>query len=135
MTGGRQLQDAKSVENILEEIINGEFPQGKSIQSVSIVSKTGLMVAGKAASSARAETFSAMAAIMFSAAEATKNDIFKDKIDYVIAVFRNTKLFISELSSSLLIVATVDRDTDDGRILENMNHIVTRTKEELVWLR
>jgi predicted regulator of Ras-like GTPase activity (Roadblock/LC7/MglB family) len=90
------------------------------------------MVAGKAASSARAETFSAMAAIMFSAAEATKNDIFRDKIDYVIAVFRNTKLFFSELSSSLLIVATVDRDTDDAKILENMNNIVTRTKEELV---
>jgi len=129
------LQDAKSVENILEEIIHGEFPQGKNIQSVSIVSKTGLLIAGKAASSARAETFSAMAAIMFSAAEATKNDIFKDKIDYVLAVFRNTKLFISELSSSLLIVATVDREIDDAKILESMGRIVTKTKEELVWLR
>ena len=76
------MQDAKSVENILEEIIFGEFPQGKNVQSISIVSKTGLMIAGKAASSARAETFSAMAAIMYSAAEATKNDIFKDKIEY-----------------------------------------------------
>ena len=129
------MQDAKSVENILEEIIYTEFPAGKNIQSVSIVSKTGLMIAGKAASSARAETFSAMAAIMFSAAEATKNDIFKDKIDYVLAVFRNTKLFISELSSSLLIVATVDREIEDGKILESMGRIVTKTKEELVWLR
>ena len=129
------MQDAKSVENILEEIIHGEFPQGKNIQSVSIVSKTGLMIAGKAASSARAETFSAMAAIMFSAAEATKNDIFKDKIDFVLAVFRNTKLFISELSSSLLIVATVDREIEDAKILESMGRIVTKTKEELVWLR
>lgn len=128
------MQDAKSVENILEEIIMAEFPQGKSIQSVSIVSKTGLMIAGKAASSARAETFSAMAAIMFSAAEATKNDIFRDKMDYVLAVFRNTKLFISELSSSLLIVATVDRDIEDAKILESMGHIVTKTKEELAWL-
>jgi len=129
------LQDAKSVENILEEIIHGEFPQGQSIQSVSIVSKTGLMIAGRAASTARAETFSAMAAIMFSAAEATKNDIFRDKIDHVLAVFRNTKLFISELSSSLLIVATVDREVEDPKVLESMNRIVTKTKEELVWLR
>jgi predicted regulator of Ras-like GTPase activity (Roadblock/LC7/MglB family) len=129
------MQDAKSVENILEEIINGEFPQGKSIQSVSVVSKTGLLVAGKAASSARAETFSAMAAIMFSAAEATKNDVFKDRIEHVIAVFRNTKLFIAELSSSLLIVSTVDREMEDAKILESMNHIITKTKEELVWLR
>ncbi len=129
------MQDAKSVENILEEIIFGEFPQGKNVQSISIVSKTGLMIAGKAASSARAETFSAMAAIMYSAAEATKNDIFKDKIEYVLAVFRNTKLFITELSSSLLIVATVDREVEDKKILESMGRIVTKTKEELVWLR
>jgi predicted regulator of Ras-like GTPase activity (Roadblock/LC7/MglB family) len=129
------LQDARSVETILDGIINTEFPQGKNIQSVSIVSKTGLMIAGRAASNARADTFSAMAAIMFSAAEATKNDIFKDKIDYVLAAFRNTKLFISELSSSLLIVATVDREIEDAKILDSMGRIVTKTKEQLVWLR
>ncbi|NLK26501.1 MAG: roadblock/LC7 domain-containing protein [Euryarchaeota archaeon] len=129
------MQDAKSVENILEDIIHGEFPQVQSIQSVSIVSKTGLMVAGRAASSARAETFSAMAAIMFSAAEATKKDVFRDKIDYVLAVFRNTKLFITELSSSLLIVATVNSEVEDSKILESMNQVVTTARERLVWLR
>jgi len=129
------LQDARSVENILETIINEEFPPGNGIQSVSIVSKTGLMIAGRSASSARAETFSAMAAIMFSAAEATKNDIFRDRIDHVLAVFRNTKLFIIDLSSSMLIVATADREVDDDKVLEQMNNIVVKTKEELSWLR
>ena len=129
------MQDAKSVENILEDIIHGEFPQVQSIQSVSIVSKTGLMVAGRAASSARAETFSAMAAIMFSAAEATKKDVFRDNIDYVLAVFRNTKLFITELSSSLLIVATANSEVEDSKILESMNQVVTTARERLVWLR
>jgi predicted regulator of Ras-like GTPase activity (Roadblock/LC7/MglB family) len=76
-----------------------------------------------------------MAAIMYSAAEATKNDIFKDKLDYVLVVFRNTKLFISELSSSLLIVVTVDREIEDAKILESMGRIITKTKEQLVWLR
>ena len=129
------MQDAKSVENTLEEVISNVFPEGKGVQSVSIVSKTGLMVAGKAASTARAESFSAMAAIMFSAAEATKTDIFKDKIEHVLAIFRNTKLFITELSSSLLIVVTVDKETDDKKVLQDMQKIVTRTKEQLVWLR
>ena len=129
------MQDARSVENILETIINEEFPPGNGIQSVSIVSKTGLMIAGRSASSARAETFSAMAAIMFSAAEATKNDIFRDRIDHVLAVFRNTKLFIIDLSSSMLIVATADREVVDDKVLEQMNNIVVKTKEELSWLR
>ncbi len=129
------MQDAQSVEKTLEEIISSVFPEGKGVQSVSIVSKTGLMVAGKAASTARVESFSAMAAVMFSAAEATKSDIFKDKIEYVLAIFRNTKLFIAELSSSLLIVVTTDREMDDKKILQDMQKIVTKTKEQLVWLR
>jgi predicted regulator of Ras-like GTPase activity (Roadblock/LC7/MglB family) len=129
------MHDARSVENILEGIIQDEFPDSEGIQSISIVSKTGLMIAGRSASSARAETFSAMAAIMYSAAEATKNDIFKDRIEHVLAVFRNTKLFITELSSSMLIVATVDREMEDERILGSMTKIVTMTREQLPWLR
>lgn len=129
------MHDSRSVENILDSIIHDEFPQGAGIQSISIVSKTGLMIAGRSASAARAETFSAMAAIMFSAAEATKHDIFKDRIEHVLAVFHNTKLIIAELSSSMLIVATVDREMDDQMVLESMNKIVTMTREELPWLR
>jgi len=129
------LQDAKSVESALEEIIYGEFPQGKTVQSVSIVSKSGLLVAGKAASPSRTETFSAMSAIMYSAAEATKNDVFKDGIDYLMAAFHNTKLFITELSPSLLLVASADRDTEDSAILESMEKVVSRTKADMSWLR
>jgi len=133
--GGMSIQDAKSIENILDEIIQGIFPQGENVKSVSIVSKTGLLIAGKAASAARSETFSAMAAIMFSSAEATKTDAFKDRIEYVLAVFRSTKLYVAELSSSLLIVVTVDRQIEDSKILDYMQRVVTKTKEELVWLR
>lgn len=129
------MQDSRSVENILESIVHEEFPGDEGIQSISIVSKTGLMIAGRSASSARAETFSAMAAIMYSAAEATKHDIFKDRIEHVLAVFRNTKLFITELSSSMLIVATVDREMDDEKILASMAKIVSMTREALPWLR
>jgi hypothetical protein len=34
-----------------------------------------------------------------------------------------------------LIVVTSDRSNDTEKILENMNKVVTRTKQELVWLR
>jgi predicted regulator of Ras-like GTPase activity (Roadblock/LC7/MglB family) len=102
---------------------------------VSIVSKTGLLVAGRAASMAKPETFSAMAAIMYSSAEATRTDGLKDKLEYILGVFRGSKLFIAEVSSSLLIVVTADRAVEADKVLENMGKVVTRTKQELVWLR
>lgn len=129
------MQQAKSVENILEEIIQQEFVTDASIQSVSIVSKTGLLIAGRSASISKPETFSAMAAIMYSSAEATRTDALKDKLEYLMCVFRSTQLFISEVSSSLLIVVTADQNADQGKIMDNMNKVITRTKQELVWLR
>ncbi len=129
------MQQTKSVEAILEEIIQQESPSDPAVQSISIVSKTGLLIAGKAASIAKPETFSAMAAIMYSSAEATRTDALKDKLEYIVGVFRSTKLIIAEVSSSLLIISTTDRAADTEKVLESMNKIVTRTKQELVWLR
>jgi predicted regulator of Ras-like GTPase activity (Roadblock/LC7/MglB family) len=129
------MQQAKSVENILEEIIQQEFVTDASIQSVSIVSKTGLLIAGRSASISKPEKFSAMAAIMYSSAEATRTDALKDKLEYLLCVFRSTKLFISEVSSSLLIVVTADQNADHNKVMDNMNKVITRTKQELVWLR
>jgi predicted regulator of Ras-like GTPase activity (Roadblock/LC7/MglB family) len=129
------VQQSKSVENILDEIIQQEFVTDAMIHSVSIVSKTGLLVAGRAASMAKPETFSAMAAIMYSSAEATRSDGMKDKLEYLMGVFHGSKLFISEVSSSLLIVVTADRGVETEKVLDNMSKVVTRTKQELVWLR
>ncbi len=129
------MQPVKSVENVLEEIILDQFIKEAQIQSVSIVSKTGLMVAGKSAPGSRTETFSAMAAIIFSSAESTRTDLQKDKVDYIIVVFKTSKMLISEVSSSLLIVVTADREADNQKVLDDMQKVITRTKEELIWLR
>jgi len=123
------------VEAILEEILQQEFTADPGVQSASIVSKTGLLIAGKTASVSKPETFSAMAAIMYSSAEATRTDVLKDKLEYIVGTFHSSKMIISEVSSSLLIVVTAERTADNEKILENMNKVVTRTKQELVWLR
>lgn len=93
------------------------------------------MVAGKSAPGSRTETFSAMAAIIFSSAESTRTDLQKDKVDYIIVVFKTSKMLISEVSSSLLIVVTADREADNQKVLDDMQKVITRTKEELIWLR
>ncbi len=133
--GGITIQDARSIENLVEDVSQTILSSDQGIQSVSIVSKTGLLVAGRVSSSVRPETFSAMSAIMFSSAEATKTDAFKDRIEHIVAVFKNSKLFAIELSSSLLLVVVAKKDMQDAQALESMHKAATKIKEELVWLR
>jgi predicted regulator of Ras-like GTPase activity (Roadblock/LC7/MglB family) len=129
------LQPSKSVEGILEEIISEEFGSGQSITSISIVSKTGLMIAGRSASDVRAETFSAMSAIMFSAAETTRKDIIKEDMEKVMVIFSNSVIIISELSANLLVVAVASREMDEDKLMEHLDSIVDRSKAELTWLK
>lgn len=129
------MQPSKSVEAVLDEIISEEFGTDQRIKSVSIVSKTGLLIAGRSASDVRAETFSAMSAIMFSAAETTRKDIIKDDLEKVVVFFKSSMVIIVELSASLLIVAVAERDADQENILQRMESVVDRSKTELTWLK
>lgn len=132
---GILLRPAKSIESVLENIIRNEMDKTPSLQNVFIISKTGLMIAGKSLSQIPSETFSAMAAIIYSSAESAKTENSKEKLEYVVAVFEKKKLFITEFSPNLLIVATVDRNMDDRRVLDDLQRIIIRAKEELIWLR
>lgn len=129
------MQPSKSVEGILEEIISDEFGSEQSIKSISVVSKTGLMIAGKSASDVRAETFSAMSAIMFSAAETTRKDIIKEDMEKVMVIFSNSVVIISELSANLLVVAVASREMEEDKLMEHLDSIVDRSKAELTWLK
>lgn len=129
------MQPSKSVEAVLDEIISEEFGTDQRIKSVSVVSKTGLLIAGRSASDVRAETFSAMSAIMFSAAETTRKDIIKDDLEKVVVFFKGSMVIIVELSGSLLIVAVAERDADQEGILQRMESVVDKSKTELTWLK
>jgi len=93
------------------------------------------MIAGRSASDVRAETFSAMSAIMFSAAETTRKDIIKEDMEKVMVVFSNSVVIISELSANLLVVAVASREIDEDKLMEHLDSIVDRSKAELTWLK
>jgi len=128
--------DNKSVEANLEAIVDQEFAGGvRWVHNVSIISKNGLKIAGKASQASRTETFAAMSAVMFSAAGATRSASLKDGVDYMLVVFRNSKLIILELTSGLLLAATAERDTGDADVLRTMTNISDRIKAEMPWIR
>ena len=131
------MQGTKSVENVLDEIINAEFGKDQKIESVSVVSKSGLIIITGDPSRlpAKPEMFSAMISVIFSSAESSRVEPKKDKLEYVIGVYKTKKIFVWELSQSLMIALTCDRDITDESMLARIQNVANRTKEELVWLR
>ena len=130
------MQGMKSVENVLDEIINAEFGKDPKIESVSVVSKSGLIITGDPARlPAKPEMFSAMISVIFSSAESSRVEPKKEKLDYVIGVYKTKKIYVWELSQSLMIALTCDRDVSDEVMLARIQSVANKTKEELVWLR
>jgi predicted regulator of Ras-like GTPase activity (Roadblock/LC7/MglB family) len=130
------LQSSKSVENVLDEIIRAEFYSDPQIESVSVVSKSGLIITGDAGRlPSKPEMFSAMVSVIFTSAESTRTDAKKEKLEFVIGTYKTKKIFVFELSSSLMIAVTAERGVNDDEILARIQKVVSKTKEELVWLR
>ncbi|QLH74456.1 MAG: hypothetical protein HPY73_02635 [Methanomassiliicoccales archaeon] len=133
---GDEIQSSKSVENVIDEILKAEFGNDPNIESVSVVSKSGLMITGDASKlPSRPEMFSAMISVIFTSAESTRADAKKEKLEHVIGVYKTKKIFVHELSSSLMIALTAERTVNDEEILSRLQKVVAKTKEELVWLR
>lgn len=130
------MQSSKSVENVLDEILRAEFYDDPLIESVAVVSKSGLVITGDPSRlPSKPEMFSAMVSVIFSSAESSRTDLKKDKLEHVIGVFKTKKIFVYELSSSLMIALTAERTVNDEEVLARMQKVVAKTKEELVWLR
>ncbi|OPY33251.1 MAG: hypothetical protein A4E32_00927 [Methanomassiliicoccales archaeon PtaU1.Bin124] len=130
------MQSSKSVENVLDEIIRTEFYNDPQIESVSVVSKSGLIITGDPSRlPSKPEMFSAMVSVIFSSAESTRTDAKKDKLEFIVGVYKTKKIFVHELSSSLMIALTAERDVVDEEIQKRIQKVVAKTKEELVWLR
>jgi hypothetical protein len=79
--------------------------------------------------------FSAMVSVIFTSAESCRADGKKDKLDHVIGVYKTKKIFVQELSSSLMVAVTTESAAKDDEILKKIQNVVTKTKEELIWLR
>jgi predicted regulator of Ras-like GTPase activity (Roadblock/LC7/MglB family) len=130
------LQSAKPVESVLDDIIKAEFQNQPMVESVSVVSKSGLIITGEPSKlPSKPEMFSAMVSVIFTSAESCRSDTKKDKLDHIIGVYKTKKIFVQELSSSLMVAVTTEKDVKDDEILSRIQNVVTKTKEELIWLR
>lgn len=119
----------KTEERILDKLV-AEGP----LTSCSIVSRTGLLVAGDSISPQKKETFAAMTAIVFSAAEAVKGDVKDGKVDHIVASFESSKLVLFPISSNYILVGILENTQSADRALKALEDGAQRLRKEAPWL-
>ena len=92
----------------LEEILD-EIRSVPSVYEATIVSRSGMHIAGDAPKGVHLETFVAMSAILLGAAETATSEL-KDKLQYVAVELARGKMVLTSAGSRALLVVTASSD-------------------------
>ncbi|MBX8635907.1 MAG: roadblock/LC7 domain-containing protein [Thermoplasmata archaeon] len=124
-----KVPNKKTEEKTLDRIVSEA-----QLVSCSIVSKTGLHVAGDSNSPQKKETFAAMAAIVFSAAEALKSDVKDGRVTNIVTSFDSSKIVFAPINSNYILVG-ITREADVGeKVIKSMDEGAARLRKEAPWL-
>ncbi len=128
------LVESRTANKKTEERILDKLVADGSLTSCSIVSRTGLMVAGDSVSPQKKETFAAMTAIVFSAAEAVKDDVKDGKVDSIVASFESSKLLLYPVSSNYILVGVASDTHSTEKALKALEEGAVKLRKEAPWL-
>jgi len=92
----------------LEEVLD-EIRSIPSVYEATVVSRSGMHIAGDAPKGAHLETFVAMSAILLGAAETATAEL-KDKLQFVIVELTRSKMILMSAGSRALLVVTASKD-------------------------
>ncbi len=119
------MADQAALEGIMKEI--------RSLDGVSdavLVSRSGAFIAGSIPEGVFQDTFVAMFAILFGAAETATSEL-KDKIDTVVLNLESSRIVVVNDGPKALYVLRIQRDADLSRIKAHLSEFSKRVEEVL----
>ncbi|MBX8632078.1 MAG: roadblock/LC7 domain-containing protein [Candidatus Thermoplasmatota archaeon] len=128
------MAEGKTTNRKAEEKTLDRIVADAQLSSCSIVSKTGLLVAADSESTQKKETFAAMSAIVFSAAEALKNDVRDGKVTNIIASFESNRIIFVPINQNYILVGITKETGSESRSLKGMEEGASRLRKEAPWL-
>lgn len=128
------LVESKTANKKTEERILDKLVADVPLESCSIVSRTGLLVAGDSVSPQKKETFAAMAAIVFSAAEAVKGDVKDARVNNIVASYESSRLLLIPISGNYILVGVLEDAQSGDKALKVLEEGATRLRKEAPWL-
>jgi len=101
-----------TIESILEEV-----KKEVGIDNLTLVSRTGMHIAGDAPEEAHQETYVAMSAILLGSSETATSEL-NDDLKYLLVELTDSRILIHECTSSAILVAKLRSDTDVEKVLK-----------------
>jgi predicted regulator of Ras-like GTPase activity (Roadblock/LC7/MglB family) len=113
----------------LEEILD-EMRSIPSVYEVTVVSRSGMHIAGDAPKGVHLETFVAMSAILLGAAETATAEL-KDKLQFVSVELGRGKMVLLSAGPRALLVVTSSKDMSTNDLVAKVNDFITRVSEQI----
>lgn len=109
-----------AVEQVLDEI--RAIP---SVYEATVVSRSGMHIAGDAPKGVHLETFVAMSAILLGAAETATAEL-KDKLQYVVVELTRGKMVLMSAGQRALLVVTASKDMSTSDLTAKMKDFAAK---------
>jgi len=101
-----------TIENVLEDV-----KKESGIDNLTLVSRTGMHIAGDTPKEAHQETYVAMSAILLGSSETATSEL-DEELKYVLVELTDTRILIEECGPSAILVAKLSLDSDVEKVLE-----------------
>ncbi|MGQ9588001.1 MAG: roadblock/LC7 domain-containing protein [Thermoplasmata archaeon] len=113
----------------LEEVLD-EIRSVPSVYEATIVSRSGMHIAGDAPKGVHLETFVAMSAILLGAAETATAEL-KDKLQHVSVELTRSKMILVSAGSRALLVVTASKDIDTVQLAAKAKEFAAKIEEKI----
>ena len=117
--------DMGAVESILRELRELD-----DIIDVTLVSRSGMHIAGNTPSAAHGETYVAMTAIVLGAAETISNEV-KDGLESVVLNLNNMKVIVQQAGAKAVVVVSAKSDAPLIPLIEDIKQAKNKLAQKI----
>ena len=119
-----------TIKEMLDTVLK-ELERAGGITASAVVSRDGLLMSSSLMGDVRAETFAAMSATMYGAAETAVSELKKGVPERVVIESKDSKLIASGAGPKALLVVMTEANVGLGLVLVNMGKAADKIKELL----
>ncbi|MFO7991009.1 MAG: roadblock/LC7 domain-containing protein [Thermoplasmata archaeon] len=119
------MPPANSIEDLLDKL-----KKAPEVQDATLVSRSGMHIAGDIPENAHRETFVAMSAILLGAAETATSEL-KEELSHVVIELRNSRILIQNGGPSALLAIKLTKKGDVDKTIEDSTAIIENIKKLL----
>lgn len=114
----------------IDEILDDLQKEMPSVYEATVVSRSGMHIAGDSPKGVHLETFVAMSAILLGAAETATGEL-KDQLRYVSVELSRSRMVLTAAGNRALLVLTASNDVETAELADKATEFATRIADKI----